>query len=298
MKSSILAGHRENMLGSIWMVAAMALFAVEDAFLKAASATLPVGQVLVIFGLGGALVFACLLLRRGEPLFVTAVVSRTMCVRAIFEVTGRLFYVLALALTPLSSATVILQATPLVVVAGAALVFGERVGWRRWSAILIGLAGVVVIIRPGADSFSPLSVLALLGMIGFAGRDLASRAAPREIGTLLFGLYGFLAVLLAGVIYSAWQLEPFVVPGVHAAISMAGAIAAGPAGYSCLMKAMRTGEVSAVTPFRYTRLPFGIALGLALFGERLSLPMVIGSAMIVASGIFILWRSRQVDVRE
>lgn len=297
MSISLLAARRANMLGSVWMISAMALFAVEDAFIKAASRTVPVGEILILFGLGGALVFACMLLGRGQPLFQREVVSRPMRIRVLFEVTGRLFYVLAIALTPLSSATVILQATPLVVVAGAALVFGERVGWRRWTAIGIGMAGVVVIIQPGADAFSPLSILALIGMIGFAGRDLASRAAPAAISTSLLGLYGFLAMAVAGVIYSIWSLEAFVLPDLRASLLLFGTIAAGTVAYSFLMKAMRTGEVSAVTPFRYTRLLFGIALGVALFGERLSPAMLIGSGLIVASGIFILWRSRRIGAR-
>jgi len=104
----------------------MAIFAIEGAFIKAVSLALPVGQILVIFGLGGAMVFACLAHLNNEPLFIKDVISRPMRIRVIFEIFGRLFYVLAIALTPLSSATVILQATPLVVVAGAALMFGKR----------------------------------------------------------------------------------------------------------------------------------------------------------------------------
>ncbi|HEY9037383.1 MAG TPA: DMT family transporter [Roseovarius sp.] len=297
MSIPVLAGRRANILGSVWMICAMALFAVEDAFVKAASRTVPVGEILILFGLGGALVFAGLLMGRGQPLFQREVVSRPMRIRVLFEIMGRLFYVLAIALTPLSSATVILQATPLVVVAGAALVFGESVGWRRWTAILIGMAGVVVIIQPGADAFSPLSILALVGMIGFAGRDLASRAAPAAISTSILGLYGFLAIALAGVLYSGWSLEAFVRPDLRASLWLVGAIASGTIAYAFLMKAMRTGEVSAVTPFRYTRLLFGIALGVVLFGERLSASMLIGSGLIVASGIFILWRSRRIGAK-
>ena len=74
-----------------------------------------------------------------------------------------------------------------------------------------------------------------------------------------------------------------------------GAVLFGVGSYACLMIAMRTGEVSAVTPFRYTRLIFGIALGIAVFGEQLTLSMVIGSGLIVLSGLFIFWRSKQVD---
>ena len=295
MISTILTGHKANMLGSIWMIASMAIFAIEDAFVKAASNALPVGQILIIFGMGGAVMFASMARLNNEPLFIKDVVSRPMRIRVVFEIIGRLFYVLAIAVTPLSSATVILQATPLVVVAGAAIVFGERVGWRRWSAIFIGLVGVIVIIQPGTDSFSMLSVLAIIGMIGFAGRDLASRAAPATLSTSILGLYGFLSIVVAGSIFSIWQGASFVLPDVYTSFNLVGAILSGVAAYSCLMKAMRTGEVSAVTPFRYTRLLFGITLGVVLFGESLSSTMLLGSGMIVFSGLFIIWRRNTVE---
>ncbi|MEP3303040.1 MAG: DMT family transporter [Hoeflea sp.] len=294
MTHHIATDRKANLAGSIWMIAAMAIFAIEDAFIKAASEVLPVGQVLIIFGLGGALVFACLALINREPLFSPDVVSRPMCIRVVFEITGRLFYVLALSLIPLSAATVILQATPLVVVAGAALVFGEKVGWRRWTAIFVGLIGVVIIIQPGTDSFSVLSLLAIIGMIGFAGRDLASRAAPALLSTTILGLYGFVSIVVAGGLFAIWQDVAFVMPDAEISVYVLGAVLAGVAAYSCLMKAMRIGEVSAVTPFRYSRLLFGIALGILLFDERLDLAMVVGSGLIVISGLFILWRGRQV----
>ncbi len=275
------------------MVMAMAAFSVEDTFIKAATETLPIGQVLIIFGAGGAIVFAWLARLNGDVLYTPEVASRPMLIRVFFEITGRLFYGLAIALTPLSAATVILQATPIVVVAGAALIFKEHVGWRRWVAILTGLLGVIVIIQPGTDSFSPLSILALIGMIGFAGRDLASRAAPASISTHLLGVYGFLSVIVAGVIFALWEGTEFASLRVEVSLFLLAAILAGTLAYAGLMKAMRTGEVSAVTPFRYTRLLFGIALGIAVFGEQLSLSMAVGSGLIVLSGMFILWRGKQ-----
>ncbi|SFA89878.1 EamA-like transporter family protein [Poseidonocella pacifica] len=293
MITGIATDRRANLLGSLWMVAAMGAFSVEDALLKAAAATLPVAEILILFGAGGAFGFACIAVLTGDRLFSPDVVSRPMRIRVLFEVIGRLFYVLAISLIPLSAATVILQATPLVVVAGAALAFGEKVGWRRWAAIVIGLAGVVVIVQPGTDSFSVLSVLAIIGMIGFAGRDLASRAAPASLSTSILGFYGFLAIVVAGGVFALWQVVPFVVPGVSASLALIAAVLTGVAAYSCLMKAMRSGEVSVVTPFRYTRLLFGIALGVVLFGESLSMSMMIGSGLIVLAGLFILWRGER-----
>lgn len=293
MSNDIASGRRANLIGSFWMIAAMAIFAIEDTFIKGASSVIPIGQILIVFGMGGAMVFAVVAKLRGERLFVPDVMSRPMRIRVGFEITGRLFYGLAIAFTPLSAATVILQATPLVVVAGAAIVFGESVGWRRWGAIFIGLAGVVVIIQPGAESFSILSILAIIGMLGFAGRDLASRAAPATLGTAILGLYGFLAIVVAGVLYSIWDGGAFVWPDAVSGVYMAAAIISGVAAYACLMKAMRTGDVSAVTPFRYTRLLFGIGCGVILFGEELSVSMLIGSGLIVVSGLFILVRGKR-----
>jgi len=294
MTSHIATDRRANLVGSAWMISAMAFFAIEDAFVKTASVTLPVSQLLILFGAGGAALFAGLALVRQEPLFLAEVKSPVMWARAGFEVVGRLFFALAIALTQLSSATVILQAAPLVVVAGAALVFRERVGWRRWLAILIGLAGVVVILQPGATSFSTLSLLAVLGMLGFAGRDLASRAAPASLSATALGFYGFLAIVLAGALFTFWEQAPFVWPHAAVLVSVLGAVLAGGAAYLSLMTAMRTGEVSAVTPFRYTRLVFGIGIGVFWFGESLTTPMILGGGLIVLSGLFILWRGRAV----
>ena len=285
---------RDNLIGSLFMISAMAAFAVEDSFVKAAALTLPVGQILILFGLGGALCFALSARASGAALFPRAALSRVMQIRSLFEISGRLFYVLAIALTPLSSATVILQATPLLVVAGAALVFGEQVGWRRWSAIVIGLIGVIVIVQPGSDAFSALSIFAIIGMIGFAGRDLASRAAPKSLGTAILGFYGFLALIVAGVAFSLWEAKPFLWPTPVASLWLVGAILAGVGAYAMLMRAMRVGDVSAVTPFRYTRLLFGIGLGVFVFGETPTTATFVGAGLIVVSGAFIMWRGKRI----
>ncbi len=297
MVTHIATDRRSNLIGSAWMVAAMACFAIEDAFIKTAAATLPLAQILILFGFGGAVVFAILARAKGEPLYSRDVLSRPMRIRAGFEIVGRLFYGLAVALTPLSSATVILQATPLVVVAGAALVFGERVGWRRWTAIFLGMTGVIIILQPGADSFSWLSILAVLGMLGFAGRDLASRAAPASLSARVLGVYGFLAIAVAGALYAPFEQAAFLWPQGDAVWALIGATLFGVMAYQSLMIAMRTGEVSAVTPFRYTRLLFGIGLGVVIFGETLSLSTLLGSGLIVMSGLFILWRGQGVKDR-
>ena len=275
------------------MITSMAFFAVEDSLIKFVTSTIPIGQILIMFGLGGALIFLLVAHFKNEKIMLRDMLLLPMYVRALFEIIGRLFYVLAISLIPLSTATVIIQATPIVVVAGAAIIFGEKVGWRRWTAILLGLFGVIVIIQPTAESFSFLSILALIGMIGFAGRDLASRAAPENLSVFILGLHGFIALAFSGLIYTIWDDANFVMIDIDTIGFMFGAVVFGVAAYSCLMKAMRTGEVSAVTPFRYTRLIFGVSLGVCFFNESLNYSTVLGTILIVISGLFILSRNKR-----
>lgn len=275
------------------MITSMAFFAVEDSLIKFVTSTIPIGQILIMFGLGGALIFFLVAHFKNEKIMLRDMLLLPMYVRALFEIIGRLFYVLAISLIPLSTATVIIQATPIVVVAGAAIIFGEKVGWRRWTAILLGLFGVIVIIQPTAESFSFLSILALIGMIGFAGRDLASRAAPENLSVFILGLHGFIALAFSGLIYTIWDDANFVMIDIDTIGFMVGAVVFGVAAYSCLMKAMRTGDVSAVTPFRYSRLIFGVSLGVFFFNESLNYSTVIGTVLIVISGLFILSRNKR-----
>ncbi|PIB26746.1 hypothetical protein BFP76_10845 [Amylibacter kogurei] len=275
------------------MIAAMFGFAVEDALIKATFATLPIWQILVMFGLGGAIAFVIVARRAGENLFPKTVLSPPMRIRMLFEIFGRLFFTLAITLTPLSTTTVILQATPIVVVAAAAILFGETVGWRRWLAICIGLLGVLVILQPTPASFTPMSLLAVFGMIGFAGRDLASRAAPASLSTAILGIYGFFALAIAGGIYAFFEHAAPVMPDAKTGAIVMAIIAVGTLSYASLMKAMRTGEVAAVAPFRYSRLLIGIAFGVVFFGESLDTRMLVGSALIVAAGVFLLIRGKK-----
>jgi len=284
----------DNLRGSLFMVLSMAGFAVEDMLLKAAARSLPLGEVLFIFGLGGLAGFVILTLLRGERVLHPAYLSRAILVRSGFEVTGRLFYALAFVLIPLTTATAILQATPLVVVAGAALFLGERVGWRRWSAIAIGFGGVMLILRPGLAGYDALSLLAVAGMLGFAGRDLATRAAPPVLSHMQLGICGFAMLTLVGAglaltgANTVWGGMHW--PDARVAGLLAGATAFGVVGYYALTVAMRTGDVGVVTPFRYTRLVFALILGVLVFAERPDALTLIGSAVVVGSGVFTLLR--------
>ncbi len=279
----------DDLRGAALMTAAMAGFAVEDLFLKSAARTLPTGQVLLMVGLAGVVVFATMARRTGEQALPAAFASRAMLVRSGFEVAGRLFYGLAIALTPLSSASAILQATPLVVIAGAAVLFGERVSLARWAAVGAGFLGVLMILRPGVDGFSALSLLAVAGTLGFAGRDLATRAAPKGLSNRQLGTLGFAMLSVAGAIVLGWTGGARL-PNLPEAALVGGTAVFAIAAYHALTGAMRTGTVAAVTPFRYTRLVFALILSVAWLGERPDAMTLAGAALIVAAGIFGLTR--------
>jgi drug/metabolite transporter (DMT)-like permease len=274
------------------MVLAMAGFAAEDAFIKAAARDLPTGQILCVIGLCGLAVFAAMTRGAGDAVWSRAYLSPGMIVRSVFEVAGRLFYALAFVLVPLTTATAILQAAPLVVVAGAAMVLGERVGPLRWAAVAAGMVGVLLILRPGAEGFNALALLAVLGTLGFAGRDLATRAAAPGLSHRQMGVAGFAMLTVAGLVL--WAFEGRAVwPDARAAALVAGGVVFGVAAYHALTIAMRTGEVGAVTPWRYTRLVFAMGVGFVVFGERPDMVNLIGSAIVVTSGVVALIAGRR-----
>lgn len=284
----------ENLRGSLLMTAAMLGFAIEDMFIKFLTESVPLGMVLVYLGTGGAVVFAILALLRGDKLLSRDLLARSVVIRNTGELVGTVGFVTAIALTPLSSASAILQATPLVVTLGAALFLGEQVGWRRWSAILAGFAGVLLIIRPGFDAFEPFSLFALMGVLGLAVRDLATRTVPRAITSLQLSAYAFAVTVPAGFGILAFTGDVMRWPVGVEWLLIGAAIMVAVLAYSAIVAAMRMGDVSVITPFRYSRLVFALIFGVTFFGEEPDVLTLAGSALIVASGIYTFWREARV----
>lgn len=290
----------ENLRGSLLMVLAMAGFALEDMFVKALARGLPLGQVLAILGAGGAAIYAVVAILRRERLITRGLFSGPVLMRNATELIGTMCFVSAVALTPLAQASAILQATPLAVTLGAALFLGETVGWRRWLAIGVGFIGVLIVIRPGTEGFSALSLLAVAAVIGLAARDVVTRRVPREVSSLMLATWGFASVIPAGLVMAALSPEPVRAPSPLEAGYFAGALVFGTGAYYALIAAMRIGEVSVITPFRYTRLVFALIIGAVVFAEPVDGATLAGGAVIVGSGLYTLWRQatrRRADLR-
>jgi drug/metabolite transporter (DMT)-like permease len=279
-----------NLRGSLLMVAAMFGFALEDVLIKQMAAALPMGQLLALIGCGGTFIFGTLALVNGKRVISRAALSGVIVLRNLGEVIGSVTFVAALVLTTLSSASAILQATPLAVTLGAALFLGESVGWRRWTAAGIGFAGVLLIIQPGLAGFTPASLLALIAVAALALRDLCSRAVPAEITSVQLAAWAFMSIVPAGLAMMVALGTPPVVPSAPDIARFGAIYVVGGFAYYALVAATRTGEVSAVVPFRYTRLVFAIILGNLIFGERPDALMLTGAALIVVTGIYTIWR--------
>ena len=284
----------DNLRGALIMVLSMLGFAIEDMFIKLIGTDIPIGQIIFMLGTGGALCYGAMVVMKGEPLMDRAMLTRPILLRALGEIVGTLGFVSAIVLTPISSASAILQATPLVVTLGAALFLGDPVGWRRWSAILVGMLGVLLVIRPGMDSFQALSLLAVLGVRGLALRDLATRRVPKSTSTFQLSFLAFLALVPASLLFMLGTGTAFApMTGVQW-LFMGAALTTGMVAYYGIVAAMRIGEISFVTPFRYARLLFAMVVCITIFGERPDLLTYVGATIIVASGIYTVWRERKV----
>ena len=286
----------DNLRGALIMVLSMLGFAIEDMFIKLIGTDIPIGQIIFLLGTGGAICYGAMVLIKGQSLADRAMMTRPILLRALGEIIGTLGFVSAIVLTPISSASAILQATPLVVTLGAALFLGDPVGWRRWSAILVGMFGVLLVIRPGMDSFQALSLLAVLGVLGLSLRDLATRRVPRSTSTFQLSFLAFLALVPSSLLYMLGTGTSFVPMSGTQWIFMAAALTTGLVAYYGIVAAMRIGEISFVTPFRYARLLFAMVVGITIFGERPDLLTYVGATIIVASGIYTVWRERKVKL--
>ncbi|RLK10860.1 DMT family transporter [Ruegeria conchae] len=282
-----------NVNGILLIIGSMAAFALEDMFIKYLSVSASTGQIMIVLGLFCGTVFAIMSLVTRKRIFDPVAWEPLPLLRAGTEAFGALSFVTALSLVDLSTVAAVFQAMPLFVTMGAALFLGEQVGWRRWSAIGIGFVGVLMIIRPGLEGFQPESLFVLVAVVAIAARDLITRRLDVRVASSVVALQAYIGVALAGAALMVFTAQP-IVPLQPAQIGpYLGAIGFGVLGYYGIVTAMRIGEASALTPFRYTRLVFSIMAGMLMFGERPDSMTLAGAGLIIGSGLYTFIRERQ-----
>jgi drug/metabolite transporter (DMT)-like permease len=285
-----------NVRGIVAMIASQASFIVNDALIKLATRELPGGQAICVRGVAAFLIAITLASAFGQlgP-WPTRREAPLIALRNVGEIGSTFFYLFALFNMPIADATAILQFLPLAITAGAAMFLGEPVGWRRWTATLVGLIGVLIVIRPGTSAFTVWSLLALAG-VGFSMlRDLTTRQIPTRFPTMFLVVLSAATVTLSALTFAPF--ETWVVPSSRALLTLGAAAVFLLGGYYFIIDAMRHGEVAVVAPFRYSVILFAIVAGLLLFGERPDTMALVGTAIVVAAGLYTFLRERKLKRR-
>ena len=285
-----------NLRGALFMAVSMAAFTANDAITKTMVGTMNPGQVMFVRGVFATAMICVLAGSRGALRLPRQAAHPMVALRMVCELFATVTFLTALAYMPLANISSVLQALPLAVTMGAALFLGEGVGWRRWLAIAIGFAGVMVIVRPGFEGFNAYSLLALVTVLFCATRDLATRNIPDEVPTLLVSTVTTISVTLAGAAliapFGGWTPMTTTETGLMFVTAVLVVI-----GYQFIIMAMREGDISFVAPFRYTALLWAILLGFLIFGDVPDAAMVTGAAIVVGSGLYTLYRERVVGRR-
>ena len=281
-----------NMRGAFLMMASMIAFTVNDACMKALSDEVPLFQAIFLRGLATCVFLAFMAWRTGA--FKVSIPPQdigVVAIRSIAEVVAAYLFISALFNMPIANVTAILQALPLSVTLASAIVFREAIGWRRMIAIVVGFCGVLLIVRPGADGFNIYSVYAIIAVIVITIRDLAARRLSVEVPSMTVALSAAVAVALFSGIASIGS--DWVPLSGKVAWQLSGATLFVIGGYLFSVMTMRVGDIDFVAPFRYTSLVCALILGLLVFGEWPDKLTLIGSAMVVATGVFTLYRERR-----
>lgn len=283
------AGLNDNFKGALLMMASMAAFTLNDTFVKMLAGTLPLFQLLFLRGLLTTVMVGMLAWRMGA--FARAIPRRDwklVALRLVAEVGAAYFFLTALFNMPLANVTAILQSLPLMVTLAATLVFKEPLGWRRMGAILIGLVGVMLIVRPGTDGFTLYSVYALIAVCFVTMRDLCTRKLSPETPSMLVTFLTSGAVMAFFGVGSV--LDDWAPLDLRAGLLVLAASVMIIGGYLFSIMVMRVGEIAFVTPFRYTGLIWALVLGWLVFGDWPQPMTLMGAAIVVGMGIFTLYR--------
>ncbi|MEE9375417.1 MAG: DMT family transporter [Rhizobiaceae bacterium] len=283
-----------NALGALFMMLSMAGYVINDVFMKLVLVDLPLFQSIFLRGLFAAVLIFLLCWFMGafktEQGIVHALKHKMVLWRILGEVMSTYFFLEALRHMPIANVTAVLQVLPLTITLSAAVFLGEKVGWRRYGAIILGLIGVLIIIRPGAADFNVFAIYALAATVFVTLRDIATRSLPSSTPSLLISLLTAISTLTMGAIGS--QFETWQPMEQSHLIHLLGASGIIVVGYIFSIQAMRVGDVGFISVFRYSALIWALLLGYFVFGDVPLVIEIIGALIVVGSGLFSFYRER------
>jgi drug/metabolite transporter (DMT)-like permease len=286
---------RGNVLAGIGlMLLSVTLFALNDAVGKWLVAAYLVGEALLIRSLVALVLVAPFVWRGGLSAFTAAPRPCLQLLRAMISTTEVVCFFWSVGYLPLADVITFYLAAPIYVTALAPLVLHERVGWRRWAAVLVGFVGVVLALKPSAAALTAPALVALTGSLLYAVLLILTRVLRNTANAVLVssqiattGLFGLVAAPFG------WVTPP---PGDFALMVLFGVLAMG--GLACLNMSLKRAAASVVVPFQYTMIVWGVVLGLLIFGDAPRAHVIAGAAIIIAAGLFIFFREQQTSRRK
>lgn len=282
----------DNQRGALYMMASMFAFMVNDAFMKSMAGALPPMQAVALRSLIATIILFPLLRGTGVPLRGFAKRDKKLILfRGIAEASASILYISALFLISMASASAILQVMPLTITLAGAVFLREKVGWRRLSAILVGFFGVLLILRPGPEGIQPGALLAVAAVVAATAREILTRVVSKSVPSPSITLYTCLmtgVIAFSSILWVEWR--PVDLWTLCKLVMTTVMLVSG--SYFSII-AVRTGDLAAVNPFRYSSIVFATLLGMIVFGEIPEPLTLLGAAIVVGTGLFTLWRERQ-----
>ena len=281
----------DNSRGIAAMSASVVVFILNDALIKLATETMPPLQAIGLRGVFASAWCLLALLASGEWRQIGGLRHPAVALRGLLEAGAAVLYLVALAYIPFAVATAINLSTPLFLTVLAVIILKEDVRWRRWTAIVAGFAGVLMVIQPKLDDFQVWTWVVVFASLVGALRDILSRYVPVSVPTLVVSLSSAATVGLAGGVWAViegWQ--PMSGQGVLYVVGSSLLLASG---YQLLMIALRSGaEFSVIGSFRYASVLWAIVIGYVVWGDVPNLLAMAGIALVVGSGLYMLHRER------
>lgn len=280
------------------MVIGGALLTLNDAVVKLLTAGYPIGEILFVRGLFVFIPIALIAWRMGGARSLAIRRLGAQGARAGLTVVSTFFYLIALSVMPIADVVAIAFAGPLFLTALVVPLLGEPVGWRRWTAVIVGFAGVLVMFRPGGEALRWVAMLPLAGAFLGAIRDIITRRITATVAlaetSVAILCFTTIAVILAGLTTLAmgWRLPE---PGDLALLAVSGLLL-GAAQY-LMIEAFRLAQAGLVAPFRYANVIWAVLFGFLMWGELPGPWVVIGSALVIGSGLYIFHREMRVRCR-
>jgi len=284
----VRTARRDNTpLGIFYMLGATVAFSASSAISKWQVASYPIGEVLFIRTLTSLFVCSLLILpATGLAVFHTRRL-RDHVFRGVSQATSQAFIVIAFSLMPLAGAVAINFSAPLFATLVSALVLKERVGAVRWGALITGFIGVLIVAAPGADSFQIGAVFALANAVMYGSVTAAVRGMTATESADTLTMYQMVVLTLA---FSLLLPFGFTMPnGIDGTLMVTNG-ATNALGQYWWTRALHLAPASAVTPFYYFSLVWATAIGFAVWGDVPTIGLVVGSTIVVGSGLFLLWR--------